>query len=177
MFPKKVLDGDKNQKWQKNRIFGQKQQILRKNDFLQKFLTVNFVLSFETCWSKKFKKQSIIFFNTSLKIINLWGKKFFYWKWELDSANNRRHKLGFSAPLPMNMLVSILEVRVGVCAKKKFVFRKVLWWLFKKQKNILRKLNFSWKKLSLNFANFQKKIAFRNFFQQKQLLLSKNRST
>ena len=144
--------------------------------FWQKFLTVNFLFSFVTFRRQKLKKYSVMFLDILVKIIFLQKKKFFYWKWELDSVKTKPHKLGFSTFLSLTKLLGTLGVHLGVLEKKYFFFKKVLQWLFKEQKKFWSKLNFSWKKWSLNFLFFGEKTPFRNFFQQKKLLLAKNRN-
>ena len=60
-----------------------------------------------------------------------------------------------------------------VCEKKIFFFWQSIIMTLSEKKIFLTKMVWLWRNSNLYFAHFQKKNAFRNFFQQKQLLLER----
>ena len=114
-----------------------------------------------------------LFIRQGVENSNLWGLLFtlssshfqqkkilFCWQWELDSVNNRPHKLEFSTPLSYEQALEGHRLSMWVCEKKIFFFWQSIMMTLSEKKMFLTKMVWLWRNSNLYFAHFQKKMPF-----------------
>ncbi len=110
-------------------------------------------LLFLTFWSKIWKKQSIIFFNKPLKLINLQKQKFFIENKSSIVAQPSLINWAFQNPCLWTSSRARLMINVSVC-QKKILFLESLMMTLKETKIFLANIFLLWKKSDLNFVYF-----------------------